>query len=165
VRGARGTLYVMPRTAKTRPRSTAPKPPAPAGYSGTPLVAKLGIREGHRLAVLDGPEAFEGTLGPLPAGVSCLRSLARGTPFDVVIRFVHSRADLVAAFAPITTRMQQAGAIWIAWPKKASKIATDMTEDVVREVVLPLGWVDNKVCAIDATWSGLRCVLRRELRR
>lgn len=153
---------------KPRSRSTIAKPPAApssAGYSGTPLVTKLGIREGHRLAVLDAPEGFDRTLGPLPPGVTSLRTLGRGTPFDVAIRFVRSRAELVAAFAPITARMQQAGAIWVAWPKKASGIATDVTEDVVREVVLPLGWVDNKVCAIDATWSGLRCVLRRELRR
>jgi hypothetical protein len=149
-----------PSTTKSRPRSTTAKPSASAGYSGTPLVTKLGIREGHRLAVLDAPEGFDRTLGPLPAGVTGLSTLARGTPFDVVIRFVRSRAELVAGFAPITTRMQQAGAIWIAWPKKASGITTDMTEDVVREVVLPTGWVDNKVCAIDATWSGLRFVQR-----
>src|SRR5262245_25007784 len=103
--------------------------PKSAGYSGTPLPRKLGIVEGTRMALLDTPAGFLETLGELPAGVACLRSIARGAAFDLVVAFVRSRAELAERFAPTTKRMLPAGAIWIAWPKKSSGVATDMTED------------------------------------
>jgi len=135
---------------------------ASAGYSGTPLPKKLGIKEAHELAVLGAPDGVE--LGALPPGVHVARTLAGKTRFDVLVVFVTRRADLVARIAACRPRMQPNAGLWIAWPKKASKVATDITEDTVREVALPTGLVDNKVCAIDAVWSGLRLVIRKELR-
>jgi hypothetical protein len=132
------------------------------GYSGTPLPQKLGIKEGHKLAVLGAPPELE--LGVLPVGVAIQRRLAGKLPFDVLVVFVTRRADLVARIAACRPRRQPAAGLWIAWPKRASGVATDVTEDTVREVALPTGLVDNKVCAIDATWSGLRLVIRKELR-
>lgn len=133
-----------------------------AGYSGTPLPKKLGIKEEHRVAVLGGPDGFEDLLEPLPGHVS-LRAAARGTN-DVVISFHTSRAHFERRLPVVVRAMDIDGGLWIAWPKKASGVTTDMTEDVVREVALPLGLVDNKVCAIDEIWSGLRVVWRSELR-
>ena len=129
-----------------------------SGYSGTPLPRKLGIREGSRVAVVSAPAGFARVLKPLPSGVE-LRTGARGR-CDVVLYFVTRRAELARRFPSFVRALETDGGLWVAWPKKASKVPTDMTEDVVREVVLPLGLVDNKVCAIDATWSGLRFVRR-----
>jgi len=131
-----------------------------AGYSGTPLPQKLGIKEGHAIALIGAPADFE--LGPLPAGVQVKRKLV-GT-LDVIVVFVKRRADLEARIAASRPRMAPAAGLWIAWPKRASGVITDMTEGAIREVALPTGLVDNKVCAIDAVWSGLRLVIRRELR-
>ena len=126
-----------------------------AGYSGTPLEKKLGIEPGHRVLVLDAPDDFV-----VPgSGV-----LVRRGPVDVALVFVTSRAALERAWARVTGALVPNGGFWVAWPKKASKVPTDMTEDVVRDIALPTGYVDNKVCAIDDTWSGLRLVLRKELR-
>ena len=133
-----------------------------AGYSGTPLPKKLGIKDGHRLALLGAPDDFEATLGELPEGVE-LRSSARGRS-DVLGYFTKSRSDLRKRLPALARSIYPDASLWIAWPKRASKVRTDMTEDVVREVALPLGLVDNKVCAIDETWSGLRIVWRRENR-
>jgi hypothetical protein len=133
-----------------------------AGYSGTPLPQKLGIKEGHRVAFVDAPENFEDTLGVLPDGVE-VRTTARGTA-DVIVFFTVSRAHLAKRLGALRKAMEQDGRLWIAWPKKASKAPTDMTEDVVREVALPTGLVDNKVAAIDETWSGLQLVIRLENR-
>ena len=137
------------------------------GYSGTPLPQKLGIKEGHRVALVGAPPGFDP--GTLPAGAVLQRGLAgRGTsppPLDVVLVFVQQRADLVAQLPACRSRLAQAGGLWIAWPKKASGVATDIVEDTIREVALPTGLVDNKVCAIDHIWSGLRLVIRKELRR
>lgn len=134
-----------------------------AGYSGTALPAKLGIAEGHRVALLDMPDgAGDGALDALPAGVRAVRRLSG--PADVVVAFCRDRRTFERRLPACRRAIGDAGAIWIAWPKRASGVATDMTEDVVREVALPTGLVDNKVCAIDATWSGLRLVVRRELR-
>jgi hypothetical protein len=133
-----------------------------AGYSGTPLVQKLGIKEGHRVAILAAPAGFE--LGTLPTGATVQTSLAGKAPLDVVIQFVTKRAVFEAQLAKIRKRMAPACGVWIAWPKAASKVPTEVTEHVVREVALPTGLVDNKVCAIDETWSGLRLVIRRALR-
>ena len=137
---------------------------ATAGYSGTPLSRKLGIKEGHRLALLDAPDGFERILGELPEGVTAQAGLAGKAPFDVVVAFVTGRAQLERALPRVRRRMKPAAGFWVAWPKKASGVETDVTEDVVRAVALPTGLVDNKVCAIDDTWSGLRLVIRLENR-
>ena len=134
-----------------------------AGYSGTPLPKKLGIKPGARLALVSAPGDFAGTaLRPLPEGVE-LRSRARG-PLDVIVFFTTRRAQLERRFAKLATALDAAGALWIAWPKRSSGVRTDLTEDALREVGLPLGLVDTKVCAIDDTWSGLRFVIRKENR-
>jgi hypothetical protein len=137
-----------------------------AGYSGTPLPQKLGIKEGHRVVLVDAPAGFD--LGVPPAGAMIQRGLGRGMsppPIDVIVAFVKQRAELVARLEACRPRMAQDGGLWIAWPKKASGVATDIVEDTIREVALPTGLVDNKVCAIDDTWSGLRLVIRKELRQ
>jgi hypothetical protein len=131
-----------------------------AGYSGTPLPKKLGIKEGHRLALLGAPEGFERTLGELPDGVAT-RTSARGS-LDVVVFFTTSRTALERRFAALARAIFPDGGLWIAWPKRASGLQTNLTEDVVREIALERGLVDNKVCAIDETWSGLRLVYRVE---
>jgi len=135
---------------------------ASAGYSGTPLPQKLGIKDGHKVAIIAAPPAL--VLGVLPAGVTVQRSLAGKALLDVLVVFVTRRADLGARIATCRPRMQPAAGLWIAWPKRTSGVTTDVTEDTVREVALPTGLVDNKVCAIDETWSGLRLVIRKELR-
>ena len=133
-----------------------------AGYSGTPLAKKLGIREGNVVGLLGAPDGVVDLLDGLPDAVTC-RTQARGT-MEVIVSF-HTRRSHFERRLPVLLRaLDVDGGLWIAWPKRASGVATDMTEDVVREVALPLGLVDNKVCAIDDTWSGLRVVWRRELR-
>jgi hypothetical protein len=131
-----------------------------AGYSGTPLPKKLGIKPEHTVGLLQAPDGF--TIDDLPPGVE-LRRQARG-PLDVIVSFHTRRADLVQRLPTLMKALPPDGGLWIAWPKKASGVATDITEDTIREVALPTGLVDNKVCAIDATWSGLRLVLRKHLR-
>ncbi|HWI72448.1 MAG TPA: DUF3052 domain-containing protein [Baekduia sp.] len=135
---------------------------AAAGYSGTPLVKKLGVKDGMRVAILGAPEGFDATLGELPEGVAVARRL--GGSKDMVVFFTISRAELAGRLEALRRAIAPDGMVWVAWPKKASGVTTDMTEDVVREVVLPTGLVDVKVCAIDATWSGLKVVIRKELR-
>jgi hypothetical protein len=130
---------------------------AVAGYSGTPLVKKLGIEEGTRLAVVAAPNGFSDSLD-LPGGVQ-LRHQARGR-LDVVVFFVTRRAELVRRFPAMKRGLEPDGGLWIAWPKRTSGVATDLTESPVREVGLGNGLVDNKVAAIDDTWSGLRFVYR-----
>jgi len=134
-----------------------------AGYSGKPLLAKLGIKEGQRIAILAAPDPLPDGLEGMPAGSTVVGKLG-GKPFDVILLFTTRRADLEKRFAPAARALEPAGALWVAWPKKASGVPTDVTEDVVREVALPAGLVDNKVCAVDHTWSGLRCVWRLENR-
>ncbi len=141
-----------------------------AGYSTTPLPQKLGIKEGHRVALVKAPAGFRAVLGILPTGAT----IATRGMFDVLVVFVTLRAELAAQLAASRPRMQQAAGLWIAWPKQSSGVATEVTENVVRELALPTGLVDNKVCAIpgelrearsgSTTWSGLRLVIRRELR-
>ena len=133
-----------------------------AGYSGTPLPRKLGITPGSRLALLDAPPGFEATLGALPEAVATKDSLRGGA--DVAICFVTERRMLARRIDALGRAIFPDGAAWIAWPKRASGVPTDMTEDSVRELALPLGLVDNKVCAVDEVWSALRLVWRREHR-
>ena len=135
--------------------------PAAEGYSGTPLARKLGIVEGGTYAVVSDPGAADELLAPLPSGARRVDDAAEA---DVVLVFTTARKDLEARIAPLGAAVFPDRMLWIAWPKRASKIPTDMTEDVVREIALPLGLVDTKVAAVDATWSGLRLVWRRERR-
>jgi hypothetical protein len=132
------------------------------GYSGTPLVRKVGIKEGTRLALLDAPDGFEDELAPLPDGVRVLRRLA--PDLDVAVLFVTQRRRLEQRFDAVAQSVFPAGGFWVAWPKRASKVPTDLTEDVLREVALPKGLVDNKVCAVTDVWSGLRLVWRKQNR-
>jgi hypothetical protein len=132
------------------------------GYSGTPLPKKLGIREEQRVWFPAAPPEFFEALGELPRGVEVKARAAKG--LDVVVFFAKRRIDLEKRLVSLSKALDPAGGLWIAWPKKASGVATDMTEDVVRDVALPEGLVDNKVCAIDETWSGLRLVWRLENR-
>lgn len=136
---------------------TSARPNRPHKEYGTPLPRKLGIVPGHRVLLERAPEGLE--LGPLPDGVAVLRR-ARGS-VDVIVAFFVRRADLERRLPALRARLQPAGGLWVAWPKRASGVATDLTEDVVREIGLAHRLVDNKVCAIDATWSGLRLVIRR----
>ena len=138
------------------------RPAAAAGYSGTALVRKLGFKPGMRAHYVAAPDGFDALVGALPDGV---RVLARpASQLDLVMLFVLSRAELERGLARLHAKLSQDGMLWVAWPKRASGVPTDMTEDVVRDVALPRGLVDVKVCAIDATWSGLKLVIRRELR-
>lgn len=129
-----------------------------AGYSGTPLPKKLGIKERHRVALINAPAEFTATLGTLPAGVEIVRQLR--TPLDVMLFFTKSESELLKRFGALAGKLSPAGGLWIVWPKKAAGVATDLTENVVRRIGLDAGLVDNKVCAIDETWSGLRFVIR-----
>src|SRR5262245_13189569 len=120
-----------------------------AGYSGTPLPKKLGLKPGHRLALLAAPGGMLKTIGPPPDRVETSTKLAGKTPFDVIVLFVTELAELRARFEGTAERLDKAGGFWVAWPKKASGVKTDVTEDRVREIALEVGLVDNKVCAID----------------
>ena len=159
-------------------------PAQPAGYPGTPLPRKLGIKPGARVGLAGAPDGFGALLEPLPDGARIEASISTtGTPttggpaagaagpvlpgagpFDVIVFFTVEQAELAGRLSELRARMAPAAGLWIAWPKRASRVPTDMTEDVIREIALPTGLVDNKVCAIDEVWSGLRLVIRRELR-
>jgi hypothetical protein len=128
-----------------------------AGYSGTPLIQKLGIKAKGRVLLIGAPREF--SVGALPEGAKL--APARGSSrADVILCFAKDRASLPARFLAAASRLESNGGLWIAWPKKASKVPTDLDENVVREIGLAAGLVDNKVCAIDGTWSGLRFVIR-----
>ncbi len=131
---------------------------ATAGYSGTPLPKKLGIRENYSVVLMNAPVRFERKLEPLPDGAQIVTE-ADGA--KVTVLFVASQAELVRDFRPLTKVLPEKTTLWIAWPKQASGIATDLKESIVREFGLSAGWVDYKVCAIDETWSGL-CFARRK---
>lgn len=134
---------------------------AGAGYSGTPLPKKLGIKEGDVACIVDDPGNARELIAPLPPGATFGAAPAAA---QVVVLFITDRRSFEARVGELGRAVFPDRSLWIAWPKRTSGVPTDMTEDVVREVALPLGLVDNKVCAIDATWSGLRLVWRRELR-
>lgn len=131
-----------------------------AGYSGTPLPKKLGIKSGHRVALSRAPAGFSRTLGELPDDVRLLDPSKHKGPFDIVVTFAKGATELRKRLPILAERLDPAGALWAAWPKQASGVATDLSESVVQKIGLDLGLVDNKVCAIDETWSGLRFVVR-----
>jgi len=133
-----------------------------AGYSGTPLARKLGIKEGSRVLLLDAPAELAGLLAPLPPGVVFDSRPAAGT--SMAHLFVTDRVVLEKRLRELRRRLDPEVAVWVSWPKKSACVPTTVTEDVIREVALPLGWVDIKVCAISEIWSGLKLVVRKELR-
>jgi hypothetical protein len=138
------------------------KTKTPAGYSGTPLARKLGIKPGTEVLVVNGPKDYRQLVEPLPDGVRFAARLSTST--DLVHVFVTSRAELAQALKEFRPRLRVDGVVWVSWPKKAAKVQTDVTDNTVREVALPLGFVDIKVCAVDEIWSGLKIVVRKELR-
>lgn len=129
-----------------------------AGYSGRPLVGKLGIRPNEKIVALNPPANYAQLLAGLPEGVTITNRVTARTKF--VHLFVIRRADLERRLTAFRTKLDDAGILWVSWPKKAAKVATDITEDIIREVALPLGFVDVKVCAVDETWSGLKLMIR-----
>ena len=136
--------------------------PAPPGYSGTPLAKKLGITDGTTVLPLGAPADYRALLAPLPEDVAFARAASPKT--DVAHVFVTKRADLAKHLKALRTKLRPDAAVWVSWPKKTSKVPTDVTEDVIRAVCLPMGWVDIKVCAVTDVWSGLKLVVRKELR-
>ena len=134
----------------------------PAGYSGTPLARKLGIGEGATVFAKNAPDNYARLLEPIPPDVAFETRLSKNT--DVIHVFHDRRASLEAELKGLRTFIRSDAAVWISWPKKTSKVPTDITEDTIRELALPLGFVDVKVCAISEVWSGLKLVIRKELR-
>jgi hypothetical protein len=134
-----------------------------AGYSGTPLPQKLGIKPGTILVVIDAPDNYRKLLGTIPSGVNFASRPIRNTRF--VHLFVKERRALGTHLQSLRQKIAQDAVVWVSWPKKSSGVATDITEDVIRAVALPLGFVDIKVCAVDETWSGLKLMIRRENRK
>ncbi len=132
------------------------------GYSGRPLAAKLGIVAGSCVCALAAPKEYRALLAPVPTGVVFGRAVSRDT--DVIHLFVTERARLLAGLTALRTEIRPDAAVWVSWPKQASKVPTDVTEDVIRAVALPMGYVDVKVCAVSEVWSGLKLVIRKELR-
>jgi hypothetical protein len=135
---------------------------ADAGYSGTPLPKKLGIKAGNRVAALNAPRDYRELVIPWPEGAMLTARAEART--DLVHLFVTERDVLAKEAKRLRALLAPDAVLWVSWPKKAAKLPTDITEDVIREVVLPMGWVDVKVCAVDATWSGLKLVVRKALR-
>ena len=133
------------------------------GYSGTPLAKKLGIKPNCKLFLSHAPQNYLTWVAPLPAGVTCVSRLTRDT--DIVHLFVTERAMLSKSLPGFLKTLRDDAVIWVSWPKKAAKVPTDVTEDVIRVVALPLGVVDVKVCAVDEVWSGLKLVIRKENRK
>lgn len=140
----------------------APPPVAGAGYSGKPLAEKLGIRPGNRLIVIDAPHGWVGSVLTVPYGVRVGGLRMRSA--DVILLFTLSRSTLEARRHGVLARLPATGSLWVAWPKRSGPISTDLTEDVVRAALLPAGVVDVKVAALDATWSGLKFVVRTATR-
>ena len=139
---------------------TAPAPVA--GYSGTPLAKKLGIKPGVSVCAIDAPAGYRELIAPVPEGVKISARFTATS--DLVHLFSTRKADLERRLQAIRPRLRQDAALWVSWPKKASKVPTDITEDTIRGLCLPMGLVDVKVCAVDEVWSGLKLVIRRELR-
>ena len=133
-----------------------------AGYSGTPLARKLGIGEGTTVVAVGAPKHYPNLVAPLPAGARISTRSSRAPDFVHV--FATARAQLEQRLRALRDTLTPTGVIWVSWPKKSAKVPTDITEDTIRSIALPLGFVDVKVCAVDETWSGLKLVIRRELR-
>ncbi|OGB14685.1 MAG: DUF3052 domain-containing protein [Burkholderiales bacterium RIFCSPLOWO2_12_67_14] len=136
--------------------------PDPAGYSGTPLSKKLGIKEAHRVLLIEAPKNYESLLVPLPPGVQFVSQ--PDSTVDIAHVFVTQREDLAKILSALRKKLSSEAALWVSWPKKAAKVPTTITEDTIRELALPLGFVDIKVCAVTEVWSGLKLVVRKELR-
>jgi hypothetical protein len=134
-----------------------------AGYSGTPLAQKLGIKAGQKVATIGGPAGYRKLLAPLPEAVSFSTNIAAGATF--IHLFVSERKTLEKELKRLRKMIADTGTLWVSWPKKSSGVTTEVTEDVIRDVALPLGFVDVKVCAVDEKWSGLKLMIRRENRR
>lgn len=132
--------------------------PVTEGYSGKPLIQKLGLKGGQVLKSVAEPEGYEDWIAPLPTGA--VVDAAAGQA-DLVHLFVDGRAELARGVAPALAAVKPGGMLWVSWPKKASPLFRDLTEDGVREIVLPTGWVDVKVCAVSADWSGLKFLKRK----
>jgi hypothetical protein len=133
-----------------------------AGYSGKPLSAKLGFKNGLRVRVLNAPDNYADLVQPVPAGVEFASRLSPGVA--MVHLFTTESAELSRTLARLREQLNPDAAVWVSWPKKASKVPTDITEDVIRSIALPLGFVDIKVCAVSEIWSGLKLVVRKSLR-
>ena len=136
--------------------------PPTVGYSGTPLSKKLGIKKGSLLLLIDAPKDYAQLVAPLPAGVQF--ASRSGQSVDIAHVFVTGRSILTKHLSQLRKTLPVQATIWVSWPKKTAKVPTDITEDTIREVALPLGLVDVKVCAVTDIWSGLKLVLRKELR-
>jgi hypothetical protein len=132
------------------------------GYSGKPLAAKLGIKAGSEIYLAGAPEDYLKIIAPLPDGVAISSKLSKKT--NLVHLFTSRKSELARALQSYRARLGSEAAVWVSWPKKSAKVPTDITEDTVREVALPLGFVDIKVCAVTEVWSGLKLVVRKELR-
>jgi hypothetical protein len=133
-----------------------------AGYSDTPLVKKLGIKDGFRVFLVNAPAQYRALLAPLPARVRFVRMANIST--NLVHMFATERSALARLLPTLRKKLSPDAAIWVSWPKKSAKVPSDITEDTIREVALPLGFVDIKVCAVTEVWSGLKLVVRKELR-
>ena len=134
-----------------------------SGYSGTPLARKLGLKSPLKLLTIHAPREYESWLGNLPEGV--VLTTREGRTIEAVHVFATERAFLDATLTKLRNELMQDGFVWVSWPKKASKVQTDITEDIIREIALPLGFVDIKVCAVSEVWSGLKLVIRRSERK
>ena len=134
-----------------------------AGYSGTPLAKKPGIKEGHRVRTKNAPANYLELVKPAPENIQISKSIRKGV--DIFHFFTRSSSELKAELPKLISAINQNGMIWISWPEKSSGVASTVTEDTIRTVALPLGLVDVKVCAVDDTWSGLKLVIRKELRK
>ena len=133
-----------------------------SGYSGTALAKKLGIKPGSRLLLVGAPDQYVDLLAPLPAGIQFDQQLSEAT--DIVQVFSTERIQLEQQLASYRAKLKPTGAIWVSWPKKSARVPTDITEDIIRDIALPLGFVDIKVCAVNEVWSGLKLVIRKQLR-
>lgn len=134
----------------------------PAGYSGTPLAKKLGYKPNMEVCLVDAPAGYRALVAPLPEGVKFVAKVTPAT--GMVHAFATTKAALLATLRACRVSLEPDAPLWISWPKKVSKVPTDVTEDAIRELALPLGFVDVKVCAVDDVWSGLKLVVRKELR-
>jgi hypothetical protein len=150
-----------------RGSALSPTATASAGYSGTPLAQKLGLKDGQRVLFLDLPDSLTALMSSsafVETSSKPWSALSKARGYDLVHGFTASRAGLESAAKSLIPAITRDGSVWISWPKKASKVPTDITEDVIREVLLPTGLVDVKVAAVDEVWSGLKLVIRKELR-